>query len=447
MKDLLFRGHRVVVESTERPASVRVREGRIVSVDEIDAPPNGAEVVEVGEAMLLPGLVDTHVHVNEPGRTEWEGFRSATTAAAAGGVTTLLDMPLNSIPATTTATALRDKIQAARGQCHVDVGFIGGVVPGNSGDLAALYDAGILAWKCFLVDSGVPEFGAIDEGGLRTALPILAQWDAPLMVHAEVPGPIVRVRHDGALRSYTAYAATRPELAEVEAIALMIRLAGEFGARVHIVHLASRDAIALIERARSQGVRLTVETCPHYLTFAAEDVPDGATEFKCAPPIRSSAHRQALWDGLRSGAIDSIASDHSPSPPSLKDREAGDFARAWGGIASLQCGLSAVWYGARARGIAPFRMIEWMATQPARIVRLARKGRIAPGCDADLVVWDAAATWLVEGAMLFHRHPLTPYEGMRLPGRVLRTYLRGRLIHADGQPVGTSEGQLLLAER
>jgi allantoinase len=447
MSELLFRGHRVMLDSAARAASVRVREGRIVSVEEMDALPNGAEVVDVGEAMLLPGLVDTHVHVNEPGRTEWEGFRTATTAAAAGGVTTLLDMPLNCIPATTTARALHDKVLAARGQCHVDVGFIGGVVPGNSGDLEALHDAGIVAWKCFLVDSGVPEFAAIDERGLREALPILSQWDAPLMVHAELPGPIARARRDGVLRSHAAYAATRPEQAEIEAIALMIRLAGEFGARVHIVHLASRDAIALIDRARSQGVPLTVETCPHYLTFAGEDIPDGATEFKCAPPIRSAGHRQALWDALGAGTIDSIASDHSPSPPALKRRADGDFAAAWGGIASLQCSLSAVWHGARTQDILPTRVAEWMATQPAKIVRLAQKGRIAPGCDADLVVWDPAAEWMVEGSRLFHRHPLTPYEGMRLPGRVLQTYLRGRLIHSDGQPVGTPQGRLLLAER
>jgi allantoinase len=444
--ELLFRSDRVVLPSGVKAAAVRVREGRILSIEPVGAAAGVAEIIDAEGAMILPGLVDTHVHINEPGRTEWEGFESATRAAAAGGVTTLLDMPLNSIPATTDVAAFRQKLDSARGKCHVDVGFIGGIVPGNAAELAPLHGAGVLAWKCFLVDSGVSEFRPVDEPALREALRLLSNLDGPLMVHAEHPQSIARARRNGMLRSHAEYLGTRPDEAERSAVELMLRLAEEFKVHVHIVHLSSGESVAPLVVARERGTPATVETCPHYLTFASEAVPDGATEYKCAPPIRSAVNRESLWEALEEGVIDCVVSDHSPSPPELKRRDEGDFAAAWGGIASLQLGLSAIWRGARARGLGMGRVCDWMATRPASVVRLSSKGRIAPGCDADLVLWDPEAQWRVRGDQLFHRHPLTPYEGMQLPGRVLRTYLRGRLTYAEGKFPGDPDGRVLLRE-
>jgi allantoinase len=423
---------------------VRVSGERIVAIEPLGARlPSTVRVIDVGDAMLLPGLVDTHVHVNEPGRSDWEGFASATRAAAAGGVTTLLDMPLNAIPATTTADALETKRAAALGQCHVDVGFIGGVVADNADDLAGLYERGVLAWKCFLVDSGVPEFSAVDEARLRRVLASLAHWQLPLMVHAELPGPIAAARRSGVVRRYVDYAATRPTRAEFDAVAMLIRLAAEFGAHVHIVHVSSDEAVRLLETARARGVRVTAETCPHYLCFAAEEIPDGATAFKCAPPIRSAEHRDALWHALELGTLDLVVSDHSPSAPELKHLETGDFAAAWGGISSLQLGLSAMWTGARQRGLALERVVNWMARRPADLVRLAHKGRIAPGCDADLVIWEPEVAWTVDARTLQHRHPITPYDGLTLAGRVRATYLRGALIYDAGAFPQPAAGRLL----
>ena len=443
MREILFQSERVVLPTGMAPAAIRVLGERIAAVEPLGTSPRGATHVDLGDAVLAPGLVDTHVHVNEPGRSDWEGFTSATRAAAAAGVTTILDMPLNSIPATTTAAALATKQVAARGKCHVDVGFIGGVVADNADELPVLYAAGVLAWKCFLIDSGVPEFAAVDESTLRRALGKLAEWDLPLMVHAELPDPIDAARRAGPVRCYADYAATRPALAESEAVALMIRLAAEFDARVHIVHVSSDDAVSLLRAARSREVRISGETCPHYLTFAADEIPHGATQYKCAPPIRSAMHREALWSGLEDGTLSLVVSDHSPSPPALKHLETGDLMAAWGGIASLQLALSAVWTGAGPRSIPLERVIGWMATRPADLVRLAHKGRIAPGCDADLVVFDPEEEWTVDARRLEHRHPMTPYDGLTLAGRVRATYLRGTLIYESGEFPQPPAGHLL----
>lgn len=407
-----------------------VEDGRIVSIQSLGARP--ADAIDLGAAILLPGLVDTHVHVNEPGRSDWEGFASATRAAAAGGVTTLLDMPLNAVPATTTAAALMAKRNAALGNVHVDVGFIGGVVPGNHADLEALGAAGIFAWKCFLVDSGAPEFPHIDEAGLRRVLRDLARLKLPLMVHAELPQPIAAAVREDVVRNYAVYAATRPLAAETGAVALMIRLAEEYGARVHIVHVSSGEAAHMIAAARARGIPISAETCPHYLTFAAEEIPDAATAFKCAPPIRERTQREALWEALRTHALQMIVSDHSPSPLSRKALDTGDFISAWGGIASLQVGLSAVWTGASARGMSIDRVAQWMATAPADLVRLPHKGRIAVGSDADFVMFDPHVSWPVDAAQLYHRHPISAFHGLTLAGRVRATYLRGALIY-DGR--------------
>ena len=400
----------------------------------------------------MPGLVDTHVHINEPGRTEWEGFATATRAAAAGGLTTLIEMPLNSIPATTTAAGFREKIVATAGQLSVDVGFWGGVVPGNAAELRPLWEAGVFGFKCFLVPSGVAEFREVGESDLRAALPELAALGAPLLAHAELPGPIeeaLRKRPRGApANQYATWLASRPRQAENEAIALLLRLAEEFHARIHVVHLSSGDSLAQLGQARARGIRVSVETCPHYLTFVAEEIADGATLFKCAPPIRERENREKLWAALRDGTIDFIASDHSPCPPAMKLREEGDFPRAWGGIASLQISLPAVWTQARSRGYALTHVAEWMCSGPARLAGLEkRKGAITAGFDADLVIWNPDAKFRIEPTRLHHRHKLTPYAGRELFGVVETTFLRGRKIFDREEFSAAPAGQILYRDK
>lgn len=451
--NLVLRSERVATPEGVRPAAVWVRSGRIERVAAPEEVPAGAPLLDCGGLVVMPGIVDTHVHVNEPGRTEWEGFETATRAAAAGGVTTLVDMPLNSIPATTTREALRVKVEAAQGRCRVDAGFWGGVVPGNAGELAGLWRDGALGFKAFLVPSGVDEFQHVEEADLREALPVLARLGAPLLVHAELPGPIEAAAGvwDGAgpagLREYERYLRSRPDAAEVEAVELLVRLGRETGARIHIVHVSSAEVLPILRQARAQGLPLTAETCPHYLTFAAEEIPEGGVAFKCAPPIRSRENRERLWEALRERQIDLVATDHSPSPPERKKVETGDFRSAWGGIASLQLALPAVWTGARERGFTISDLTEWMCAGPARLAGLAnRKGAIAPGHDADLVVWDPEERFTVEPESLHHRHPLTPYAGRALHGVVRRTLLRGETIYDEGAfPVAPS-GRLLLRE-
>jgi len=406
-------------------ASIHVDGKRIARVARWEALPAGAPLVDAGDSLVMAGLVDTHVHVNEPGRTEWEGFATATSAAAAGGITTICDMPLNSIPATTSVAALEAKRTAAQGQCAIAVEFIGGVVPGNTGELEPLRDAGVCAFKCFLSPSGVPEFPSVSERDLREAFPELARTGLTLMVHAEDPELLVG---GGKSRRYSDYLASRPVEAEHSAIEMLVRLMKWCPTPVHIVHLSSATSLPLIGAARARGLPLTVETCPHYLTFAAEEIPAGATTYKCAPPIRGGATREALWLGLLQRQIDLVASDHSPCPPPMK-ATGGDFFAAWGGIASLQLSLSAVWTGARARGAAPEGLAEWMSAAPARLIRAeGRKGALAEGFDADIVVWNPEATFVVDPAGLLHRHPVPPYAGRELFGVVRATWAGGRLV-------------------
>jgi allantoinase len=450
LPDLLLLGERVVTPEGVRPASVQIRDGTIGHVGHIDEAPFGSPLIDCGDSVLMPGIVDTHVHINQPGREDWEGFVTATRAAAAGGITTLVDMPLNSNPATTTWSALRDKLSSAFLRCSVDVGFWGGVVPGNGDELAGLLEEGVLGFKAFLVPSGVEEFQHVEEADLRAAMPELARHGAVLLAHAELPGPIAAaagVWEDGSPAEYDRYLRSRPDAAEVEAVALLIRLCRETGCRVHVVHVSSAEVLPLLKNAREEGLPVTAETCPHYLTFAAEEIPDGAVLFKCAPPIRSRENRERLWQGLREGVIDLVATDHSPCPPRKKKIRAGDFREAWGGISSLQLALPAVWTGARERGFSVADLAEWMCAAPARLAGLqGRKGAIAPGYDADLVIWDPEASFVVDTAQLLHRHKLTPYARRTLYGTVRRTLLNGEVIYERGKVADDPQGMLLLRD-
>jgi allantoinase len=417
-----------------RAAAVHVDGGRIARVSAFDDVGDSRHVVEAGELYVLPGLVDTHVHVNEPGRTEWEGFATATRAAAAGGVTTIIDMPLNSVPPTTTLEGLEAKRQAAQGQAFVDVGFWGGAVPGNLDDLEALHRAGVFGFKCFLVPSGVEEFPHVGEKELRVAMTDLARLGALLLVHAEAPELIQEAGASDPGR-YETYLRTRPPEAEVQAVEMVVEAARDTGCRAHVLHLSAADAL---EALPADGV--TAETCPHYLDLRAEDIADGATEFKCAPPIRDTGNRERLWEGLRGGAIGLVVSDHSPSPAEMKGS---DFLRAWGGIASLQLGLSVVWNEARRRGFAIEDVVRWMSGGPAGLARLPQKGAIEVGRDADLVLFHPEARWRVDPEALQHRHPVTPYARRWLDGKVKATYLRGVEIYRDGTFSGEPAGRLL----
>jgi allantoinase len=438
--DLVLRARRVITTYGEVARCVGVGDGRIVAIEPYGSPlaaavPGDRFVELAGDEVLLPGLVDTHVHVNEPGRTEWEGFTSATRAAALGGITTLIDMPLNCVPPTINVAALEQKRNAATGKTYVDVGFWGGVVPGNCAQLRGLHDAGVFGFKSFMVHSGVDEFPPLPLDQLETALVELAGFGTRLVVHAEDARSVAHAAAPHGER-YAGFLRSRPRGAENLAIAWLVERARWTGAHVHILHLSSSDALPMIASARRDGVRLTAETCPHYLTFTAEEIPDGATEFKCCPPIREVTNRELLWAGLADGVIDAVVSDHSPCPGALKHRDTGDFGLAWGGIASLQLGLPAVWSGARLRGHSLADVVGWMAEKSAQLAGLSRKGRIAVGFDADFCVFAPDQALVVDAQQLAHRHPLTPYHGRALSGFVRQTWLRDRRIDVNGLPRG-----------
>jgi allantoinase len=433
----VFRSRRAVLPDGERAADVVVSEGRIIEVLAYGA--GDGELVDLGELVLLPGLVDSHVHVNEPGRTEWEGFATATRAAAAGGVTTIVDMPLNSIPPTTTVDNLAAKRKVAEDRLFVDTGLWGGAIPGNTGDLAPLHDAGVFGFKSFLAPSGVDEFPHLNREQLEEALAEQARIGALAIIHAEDPRILDEAPHTPGPQ-YADFLASRPDDAEAVAVAGLLEIARRTGARVHILHVSSAAVLPLLRAARAAGVQVTAETCPHYLTLAAEQVPAGDTAFKCCPPIRSEANRDLLWEALAAGEFAAVVSDHSPSTPELKHLPSlggdGDFAAAWGGIASLQLGLPAIWTEARHRGHSLADVVRWMASGPAALVGLTTKGAIAPGMDADLVAFDPDAAFTVDPAGLHHRHPVTPYAGRSLSGVVRTTWLRGEPVDVDGTPTG-----------
>jgi allantoinase len=446
-----LRSTRVLTPQGLKPATLVVEGERIADVRAWDGVNAEEPLHDYGDSVLLPGLVDTHVHINEPGR-DWEGFWTATRAAAAGGVTTLVDMPLNCIPETINVNALEAKRSAAQGKAWVDWAAWGGVVRGNAEALKPLAAAGVPGFKCFLVHSGIDGFAWVDEAGLRAALDRLRDTGLPLLAHAEVAGPVNAATEalnasQADWRKYATYLASRPDAAEVEAIALLIRLAEEFQTPVHIVHLASAQALPLLAEARKRGLPITVETCTQYLWFSAEEIPDGATEFKCAPPIRGAANREALWNALRDGLIDMVTTDHSPCPPAMKLRDEGRWDRAWGGIASLGLALPVMWTAMNQRGMDIADLSRWMAAAPAQLAGLAgSKGALVPGADADFVVFDPDVAWTVTPEQLHFRHKLSPYLGAKLRGRVLETWLRGQTVFREEEFMSEARGRELVRQ-
>ena len=447
-----FLSHRVVTPDGIQPGAVLVRGGIIEAFVPANQIPANKAIQDFGESVILPGLVDSHVHINDPGRTDWEGFETATRAAAAGGYTTLVDMPLNCLPATTTVSALNAKRQAAQHRCWVDWGAWGGVVSDNQAEIESLAAAGVLGFKCFLIHPGIEGFTMVTEAELRAALPHVAGTGLPLLVHAELPGPVDeatrRLQNNQSVdwTRYSTYLQSRPEDAELSAIRLLLSLCREYKFRLHIVHLSASAALGELCAARAEGLPVSVETCPHYLHFCAEEISDGATLCKCAPPIRSRENREKLWQGLKHGIIDLVATDHSPCPPAMKRLEERNFNTAWGGIASLSVALPVMWTEASRRGFTLSDLSRWMAEQPARLAGCSSsKGRIAAGCDADFVVFDPEAEFIVTEDRLHYRYPISPYMGERLQGVVKATYLRGQPVFSAGKFCGEPRGQEIIA--
>ncbi|MEN9785793.1 MAG: hypothetical protein RLZZ299_1057 [Pseudomonadota bacterium] len=440
-----LRSTRLLTPGGPVPGTVVLRDARVDAVLPHDAAPRDVHLEDVGDAVVMPGIVDCHVHVNEPGRTAWEGWETATRAAALGGVVTLVDMPLNAIPVTTTLGALEDKIASTDGKLWIDAGFWGGVVPGNTPELAPMVAAGARGFKCFLCPSGIDEFPNVDADDLRRAMPELRRLGVPLLVHAELESEL-RAAADADPTAYATYLHSRPPVWEDAAVALIVDLVRETGCPAHIVHLSSAGALAHVRAARREGLPVTAETCPHYLVLTAEEVPRGDTSFKCAPPIRPSANREHLWAALADGTLDFVVTDHSPCVPALKKLDTGNFLEAWGGIASLQLGLSSVWTEARRRGISLDAISRWMTAGPARLAGLPH-GPLRVGAPADLVVFDPDAAWTVDVRALAHRNPVSPWHGRPLVGRVRHTFLRGTPVVSDGAIVGVPSGRPLRGPR
>ena len=433
---------RVLTPKGERPAAILIQEEKIMDVVSISEIPSDCPVEDMKNDVVMPGLVDTHVHINEPGRTDWEGFETATKAAAAGGITTLVDMPLNCIPVTTTVDALNQKIAATKNQLWVDCGFYGGLIPDNLQDIESLADAGVLGFKAFLSHSGIDEFPNINEKYLREALPIFANKGIPVLVHAELENGATQSEDHS---TYKSFQDSRPKSWENNAVKLLIQLNKEFDARIHIVHLSSADILAEIAQTRNDGYPISVETCPHYLHFSSEHISDGDTRFKCAPPIWESDNKEKLWSGLENGLINFITSDHSPCTAELKNLEVGDFEKAWGGISSIQFTLPVIWTECKTRGYSMDQLINWMSKQPAKFIgKDQQKGQISPGFDADLVCWNPDKKYIIQKEAIHHKNKLTPYEGESLYGVVNATFLRGQKVYKNGEFLGDPKGKIIL---
>ena len=433
---------RVLTPKGERPAAILIQEEKIMDVVSISEISSDCPVEDMKNDVVMPGLVDTHVHINEPGRTDWEGFETATKAAAAGGITTLVDMPLNCIPVTTTVDALNQKIAATKNQLWVDCGFYGGLIPDNLQDIESLADAGVLGFKAFLSHSGIDEFPNINEKHLREALPIFANKGIPILVHAELENGAIQSEDHS---TYKSFQDSRPKSWENNAVKLLIQLSKEFDARIHIVHLSSADILAEIAQTRNDGYPISVETCPHYLHFSSEHISDGDTRFKCAPPIWESDNKEKLWSGLENGLINFITSDHSPCTAELKNLEVGDFEKAWGGISSIQFTLPVIWTECKTRGYSMDQLINWMSKQPAKFIgKDQQKGQISPGFDADLVCWNPDKKYIIQKEAIHHKNKLTPYEGESLYGVVNATFLRGQKVYENGEFLGNPTGKIIL---
>lgn len=433
---------RVLTPKGERPAAILIQEEKIMDVVSISEIPSDCPVEDMKNDVVMPGLVDTHVHINEPGRTDWEGFETATKAAAAGGITTLVDMPLNCIPVTTTVDALNEKIAATKNQLWVDCGFYGGLIPDNLQNIESLADAGVLGFKAFLSHSGIDEFPNINEKHLREALPIFANKGIPILVHAELENGAIQSEDHS---TYKSFQDSRPKSWENNAVKLLIQLSKEFDARIHIVHLSSADILAEIAQTRNDGYPISVETCPHYLHFSSEHISDGDTRFKCAPPIWESDNKEKLWSGLENGLINFITSDHSPCTAELKNLEVGDFEKAWGGISSIQFTLPVIWTECKTRGYSMDQLINWMSKQPAKFIgKDQQKGQISPGFDADLVCWNPDEKYIIQKEAIHHKNKLTPYEGESLYGVVNATFLRGQKVYENGEFLGNPTGKIIL---
>ncbi|HSU28121.1 MAG TPA: allantoinase AllB [Chitinophagaceae bacterium] len=437
-----IRSNRVVMPDGVRPAVVLIRDGMIVDVIE-DVPENIVETTDLGNYVLMPGVIDPHVHINEPGRTEWEGFDTGTKAAIAGGVTMLVDMPLNADPVTTTKRSFELKLESTKGKLHTNCGFWGGVVPGNEKDIEPLIKSGVLGFKAFLTHSGIDEFPNVGERELEKVMPIIAHHGLPLLVHCELSDEIDRTGKDP--RSYRNYLASRPKQWENSAVNMMISLCKKFNCRTHIVHLSSVGALPMIVKAKNEGLPLTVETCQHYLYFNAEDIPDGNTAYKCAPPIREKANNDLLWEALKNGIIDYVATDHSPAPPAMKETESGNFMKAWGGIASIQFALPVLWSAAKKRGHTLSDIAKWLCENPARLPGQEKiRGKIAKGYAADLVAWKPEEIFIVTKELIEHKHKITPYIDKELYGVVQQTWLDGEKVFDRGKFLHLNKGKTIL---
>ena len=452
MIDVAIISNRMITPGGIKKAAVLIKDGKIIDVAD-KLPEGDFRVTDVGDSILMPGIVDPHVHINEPGRTDWEGFDTATKAAAAGGITSLVEMPLNASPVTTTAKAFDEKVKATEGKLHSNCGFWGGVIPGNEKDIEPLIEKGVLGFKAFLTHSGIDEFPKVTEEDLRKVMPVIAKHGLPLLVHCELSKE-VRSRESGVGRSYSNYLASRPKKWEDDAIALMIRLCEEYNCRTHIVHLSSADSIDQIVKAKHKGLSrtsilelpLTVETCQHYLYFSAEEIKDGQTAFKCAPPIREKENNEKLWRALKDGTIDFVATDHSPAPPEMKELVSGDFMKAWGGISSIQFALPALWTVAKKHDCSLQDIAKWLCEKPALLPHLKTKGKIAKGYDADFVVWSPERSFTVTKDMIHYKHKITPYLNEELYGVVEQTWLGGEKVFDEGKFLHLNKGRVLFHE-